>query len=60
MGYWGNDMRNQGHGMVMTSTHVDEEAQCFYRKLGYKDCGGFIVESKGFEQAIEIILNRAL
>ena len=33
--------------MVMTSTQVDEEAQHFYRKLGYKDAGGFVVDIPG-------------
>jgi len=37
MSYWENEMRDQGYGMVMTSTQVDENAQHFYRKLGYKD-----------------------
>lgn len=41
MKYWESDMKNQGYGMVMTSTQVDEEAQHFYRKLRYKDCVGF-------------------
>ena len=44
MQFWEEDMKKQGYGMVMTSTQVDEEAQHFYRKLGYKDCGGFTVD----------------
>ena len=34
--------------MVMVSTQVDEEAQHFYRKLGYKDAGGFVVDIPGY------------
>ncbi len=60
MEYWENDMRNQGYGMIMTSTQVDEEAQHFYRKLGYKDCGGFTVDISGFEQPMEMFLSKGL
>ena len=41
MEYWEKDMKELGYDMLLTSTQVDEEAQHFYRKLGYKDCGGF-------------------
>lgn len=43
MEYWEQDMKRQGYGMLLTSTQVDETAQHFYRKLGYKDCGGFVI-----------------
>ena len=39
MEHWEADMKAQGYGMLLTSTQVDEQAQHFYRKLGYKDCG---------------------
>ena len=60
MKYWENDMKNQGYGMVMTSTQVDEDAQHFYRKLGYKDCGGFTVDIPGYEQPMEMFMNKAI
>ena len=50
MKHWENDMKKQGYGMLMTSTQVDEEAQHFYRKLGYKDCGGVTFDIPGYEQ----------
>ena len=56
MEHWEQDMRKQGYGMVLTSTQVDEEAQHFYRKLGYKDCGGFTVDVPGYEQPMELFL----
>ena len=40
--------------MVLTSTQVDEDAQHFYRKLGYKDCGRLTVDVPGYEQPMEI------
>lgn len=60
MDYWESDMRKQGYGMVMVSTQVDEDAQHFYRKIGYKDCGGFTVTIPGYEQPMEMIMNKAL
>jgi GNAT superfamily N-acetyltransferase len=56
MEHWENEMKAQGYGMLMTSTQVDEDAQHFYRKLGYKDCGGFVVEIPGYEQPMEMIM----
>ena len=60
MQFWEEDMKNQGYGMVMTSTRVDEEAQHFYRKIGYKECGGFTLDIPGFEQPMELILSKPL
>lgn len=57
---WENDMRKQGYGMVLTSTQVDEQAQHFYRRLGYKDCGGLTMDIPGFEQPMELFLCKAL
>ena len=60
MNYWENDMKNQGYGMVMTSTQVDEAAQHFYRKIGYKDCGGFTVDIPGYEQPMEMFMSKGI
>ena len=60
MKHWESDMKSQGYGMLMTSTQVDEEAQHFYRKLGYKDCGGFVVDVPGYEQPMEMIMIKAI
>ena len=58
--FWERDMKQQGYGMLMTSTQVDEDAQHFYRKLDYKDCGGFVVNVPGYEQPMEMIMTKAL
>ena len=58
--HWEQDMREQGYGLAMTSTQVNEEAQHFYRKLGYRDCGGFVVDIPGYEQPMELIMVKAL
>lgn len=60
MEHWENDMKSQGYGMLLTSTQVDEEAQHFYRKLGYKDCGGFVIDVPGYEQPMEMFLIKGI
>ena len=60
MEYWENDMKSQGYGMLLTSTQVDEEAQHFYRKLGYKDCGGLIIDNPKYEQPMELFLSKII
>lgn len=60
MEFWESDMKAQGYGMVLTSTQVDEDAQHFYRKLGYKDCGGFTVDILGYEQPMEMFMSKSL
>ena len=60
MEYWEADMKSQGYGMLLTSTQVDEEAQRFYRKLGYKDCGGFVIDISKYEQPMEMFFIKAI
>ena len=60
MDRWEADMRSAGCGMVMTSTQVNETAQHFYRKRGYQDAGGFVIDVPGYEQPKELILIKAL
>lgn len=47
MEHWEEDMKRLGYQMVMTSTRIDEEAQHFYRKLGYIDCGNLTIDYPG-------------
>lgn len=60
MQHWENEMKALGYGMVLTSTRTDESAQHFYRKLGYQDCGGLLLNVPGYEQPMEIFLSKAL
>ena len=57
---WERDMREAGYGMAMVSTQVDETAQHFYRKLGYRDAGGFVIDIPGFAQPMELIMIKEL
>lgn len=60
MEYWENDMKEKGYKMVLTSTQVNENAQHFYRKLGYKDCGGLVIDIKGCEQPMEMFMIKGI
>ena len=46
---WESDMKAEGYDFVLTSTQSDETAQHFYRKLGYSDCGGLILNDEPME-----------
>lgn len=58
--FWENEMRELGYKMLMTSTQVDEQAQHFYRKLGYKDRGSLFLDSTPFEQPQELFMIKVL
>lgn len=60
MEHWEKDMKARGYGLVMTSTQEDEEAQYFYRAIGYTDCGELNLPFPGYEQPTELILGKAL
>ena len=54
--YWENQMRQDGYDMVMTSSLSDEQAQHFYRKLGYVDSGSLLLQG----EALEIIFTKRI
>jgi len=58
--HWEQQQKVAGHALCMTSTQVDENAQHFYRKLGYQDAGGLLLNSPGFEQPMELFLVKQL
>lgn len=41
-------------------TQEDKEAQHFYRKLRYTDCGNLNITYPGFEKPVELILGKGL
>ncbi|HCO68040.1 MAG TPA: GNAT family N-acetyltransferase [Dysgonomonas sp.] len=53
--YWENEMRKKGFKNVLTSTLSNEEAQHFYRKIGYSEIGGFILD-----EPLEILFHKTL
>lgn len=58
--FWENDMKRKGYGMLLTSTQVDESSQHFYRKLGYKDCGGVMIDIPEYAQPMEMFLIKSV
>lgn len=58
--FWENDMKSQGYDMLLTSTQTDETEQHFSRKLGYKDCGGLIIDISGHKQPMELFLIKSI
>ncbi len=41
--FWENEMKKDGYSRVLTSTQANEQAQFFYRKLGYTECGALLL-----------------
>lgn len=60
MEFWESEMRQKGYDLLMTSTQVNEEAQHFYRKLGFKDCGSMVFDIPGYEQPLEMFMVKSL
>ena len=60
MEYWEWEMKRQGYGMLLVSTQADENAQHFYRRLGYKDCGGFVIDIPRYAQPMELFFIKAI
>lgn len=47
--FWELEMKKRKYKLVMTSTQSDEEAQHFYRKIGYSDVGSFSLPKEPLE-----------
>jgi ribosomal protein S18 acetylase RimI-like enzyme len=58
--HWENEMRGLGYKMVMTSTQADEQAQHFYRKLGYLDRGCLVLDNTPYGQPLEILMIKTI
>ena len=54
--FWENEMKEKGYLNVLTSTLSNEDAQHFYRKMGYKEIGGFIFS----DEPLEILFQKKL
>lgn len=51
---WEDEMSAKGFKLVLTSTLSNEQAQFFYRKNGYIDCGSLLLPN----EALEIIFRK--
>ncbi|MDE5671557.1 MAG: GNAT family N-acetyltransferase [Eubacterium sp.] len=54
--FWENEMIKLGYDKVITSSQANESAQHFYRKLGYRDAGGFF----SVRNDLEIVFTKEL
>lgn len=54
--FWENEMKQKNYEFVLTSTQSNEEAQFFYRKIGYADSGALLLPN----EPLEIILYKKL
>ena len=54
--FWENEMKQKNYEFVLTSTQSNEEAQFFYRKIGYVDSGSLLLPN----EPLEIILYKKL
>ena len=52
--FWEAEMKSLGYSWLLVSTQSDEEAQYFYRVLGYTDCGSL----RAPEQPEELFLEK--
>ena len=57
MRYWEQEMADRGHRFVLTTTQADEDAQFFYRELGYSDTGSILFPGQA---ATELVLLKLL
>ena len=47
--FWEGEMAKAGYDMLLTSTQSNENAQFFYRKLGYTECGALVLPGEPLE-----------
>lgn len=47
--FWEKEMAKAGHCRILTSTQANEQAQFFYRKLGYTECGVLLLPKEPLE-----------
>lgn len=60
MNFWEQEMKELNYGMIMTSTQVDENAQHFYRKLGFQDAGALLISVPNYEQPMEMFFTKKI
>lgn len=49
-----DELRKLGYRALLVSTQTDEEAQHFYRKTGYKECGCLVLNEEPLKQPMEM------
>lgn len=54
--FWETELLRSKHKLALTSTQSNERAQFFYRRIGYRGCGSFLLP----DEPLEIILFKHL
>ena len=60
MALWEDELRKLGCKTVLLSTQADEDAQHFYRKIGYTDCGCLLLSDGAHKQPTELFFKKEL
>ena len=47
--FWEKEVEKEGYSHVLTSTQSNEQAQFFYRKIGYTECGALLLPKDPLE-----------
>ncbi|MDE5721337.1 MAG: GNAT family N-acetyltransferase [Clostridia bacterium] len=55
-----NMLKERGFNALLLSTQADEQAQHFYRKIGYKECGCLVLDEAPLKQPMEIFFIKKL
>lgn len=58
--HWEEEMKRAGYEWVMVSTQSDEDAQHFYRKIGYQDAGALVLNTPCAAQPMELFFTKVL
>ncbi len=53
---WEEEMKSKGFKLVMTSTLSNEDAQHFFRRMGYKDSGCLLLD----HEPLEILMTKSI
>ena len=53
--FWEKEMAKEGYRQVLTSTQSNEQAQFFYRKIGYTECGALLLPKEPLEMFLSKI-----
>ena len=54
MSLFENQLKKSGYRALLVSTQTDEEAQHFYRKIGYRECGCLVLNDEPLKQPMEM------
>ncbi len=57
---WEAEMKLLGYNTALTSTLSNEDAQHFYRALGYRECGCLILNLKNLTEPLEMFFIKSL